>query len=37
MNQELPTENYNKLCTDGKMLWLLIGTASFAWRYKEGL
>jgi len=30
MNQELPTKNYNKLCMDNKMLWLLIGTAIFA-------
>jgi len=30
MNQELPTKNYNKLCMDSKMLWLLIGTAIFA-------
>ena len=30
MNQELPTKNYNKLCIDNKMLWLLIGTAIFA-------
>ena len=30
MNQELPTKNYNKLCMDSKMLWLLIGVAIFA-------
>ena len=30
MNQELPTKNYNKLCMDNKILWLLIGTAIFA-------
>jgi len=30
MNQELPTKNFNKLCMDSKMLWLLIGTAIFA-------
>ena len=30
MNQELPTKNYNKLCMDSKMLWLLIGVGIFA-------